>query len=259
MSKIVDRIRKLMAQAQSDNAHEAALAAGMAQEMMFQYQISETDLVVEEKREAEPVIEGSIAGGNKKQRDVWKACLANGIAKGFGCEMYNSHDEKGFPRFQVYGIESVVQTVSYIYGYLVLEIERLCEVAWKGEGRAEVSFGEKAKARTWKNSFRMGAVNAIYRRLQEQRKEQTAQVGAMMAAAKAAKSAPSTALALYKTDEERVAEGYKELSKKLRLRSGRSSKTRTSRNAYQHGTEAGNNVALGGGRGLGAPAQRIGS
>ncbi len=260
MSKIVDRIRKLVELSKSNNsAEEAASAAAMASDLMFKYQIGEADLQTSDKREQEQLVEESIGQEKKRQRDVWKACLAHAVAKGFGCEMYNSRDEKGNPKFQIFGVKSVVQTVSYVYGYLALEIERLCTAAWKTHGGKEDSFNARAKARTWKNSFRMGAMNAIRVRLEKQRTEQQAQVAEMVAAQKAAPEAPkSTSLALFKTDEERVEEGYKDLSRKLHLRAGRATRVNHSKNAYEHGREAGNGVALGSrGTGLGAPAAQV--
>lgn len=254
---IVDRVRKLVELSKHNNSpEEAARAAALAQELMFKYQIGEADLEVDGRREPEALVEEAIQDRDPgKKRDVWRACLAYAVAKGFGCQMYNDHGGK----FQIYGLKSAVQTVSYVYGYLMLEVNRLCEEAWREHGREQ-----RLSPRTWKNSFRMGAVNAIRIRLEAQRKAQATQVAEMVAEARekpAEASAPRcTALALYKTDEERVSDGWKTRERELHLRSSRISGTRRNPNAYQRGRAAGEGVALGStGRGLGASASKLSS
>lgn len=249
---VVDRIRKLLELSRNNNSpDEAASAATEAQRLMFKFQIQESDLVLdEEERKPEAIVEDGIDSGHK-DRVVWKACLANALAEGFGAEMYSTRGANGMKSFQIYGLESSVQTVKYMYGYLAAEIMRLSEEAWREHGHEQ-----RLSPRTWCNNFRMGAVNTIRKRLQEQREVQNVEVRERVAAAKREQKPQSTALALYQTNEERVEQGFKALSKRLGLVT-RKSYARSNPTAYQHGAAAGAGVNLGGGRGLGAPARGI--
>jgi len=238
MANIVERIKKLLELSKHNNSSaEAAAAAGLAQELMFKHQIGEADLTVtEEARTPEEIVEEAVHTEKGRQRNVWKSALAHAVAQGFGCEMYYSR----YPeiQFKVFGLKSAVQTVNYVFGYLNLEITRLCAEAGKGQGR------------TWQNSFRLGAVAELRERLQQQRREQGAYV-----AAKTVAEPTSTALALYKTEEERVESAWKETSKRIGLRAGRRTRTRSDYSAYSRGREAGASISLNAGRG-GLPASK---
>jgi hypothetical protein len=251
MADIIDRIKNLLHLSRNnDSVEEAALAATRAQELMFRYQIQESDIVTsEEERKPEALVEESIDSKDKK-RNVWKSCLAYAVAKGFGATMYYTH-AGGTSRFQIFGLESSVQTVKYMYSSLLNEIERLCEEGWKAHGKEQ-----RQSPRTWRNNFRLGAVNTIRQRLENQRQAQNVEVRERVAEAKRAAKPQSTALALYQTNEERVEAGYEELRKKHNLRKRRTH-SRHNPTAYQRGSEAGANVSLGGGRGLNAPAKGI--
>lgn len=252
MSKIVDRIRKLLDLSKHNNSpEEAAQAAAHAQDLMFKYQIGEADLETTEERTQEDLVTETVGTEAKTKRSVWKACLAHALAKSMGCEMWNNRAEER-PRFEVYGLKSSVQTVGYMFGYLSLEVDRMCAAAWKAHGHEM-----RQSAHTWKNSYRMGAVNEIRKRLEEQRKEQVQHVVEVVQSQRAATGTTTTALALYQTDQERVATGYQQERKKKGIRAGRASSYRCNPSAYERGSVAGQSVSLGGGRGLPASPSRI--
>lgn len=248
-SNIVERIRKLFELSKNNpSPEEAASAAARAAELMFKYQIGEADLDTgERKSESEPLGEVAIAGGGgqaKGQRAVWKSKLANAVAQGFGCEMYFERDT-----FKVYGLKSIVQTVSYVYQYLALEVGRLCNESWETfAGGMPTDYRTKLAVK-WKNSFRIGAVTAIEQRLIAEKAKQVVRV----------EQAPqSSALVLYKTDQERVAEGWDKRAKELNLRHVRST-FRPEASAYERGEAAGRKIPLeGSGRNLEGAKKRIG-
>jgi hypothetical protein len=255
VNKIVDRIRKLIELSKHNNSpEEAAQAAAMAQDLMFKYQIGEADIDVSTgERETEEVVDTDVHVEQKGVRDAWKASLANGLAKSFGSKVYTWRTGTTC-EYRCVGLKSVTQTVAYMFGYLSLEVERLANEAWN----REKNLGAYDTARTWKNSFRLGAVATIVARLNEQRKAQEAEVDAMIAEAKVrADRSKGTALALYKTDQERQDEGYKKVAKERKLRTARTSYTH-SHSAYERGQNAGQKVALStNGKGLGAKATQI--
>ena len=241
MADIVGRIKKLIALSKNNNSTaEAANAAALAQELMFKHQIGEGDLDVgdTDERTPEEIVNTPIQTSDAK-RAVWKSSLAHAVATGFGCEMYFSRTVNG-TTFHIFGTTTAVQTVHYVFGYLNLEITRLCEQEWRENG--------EGSAKTWKNSFRLAAVNELRARLLAKRKEQQIKV---------ATAPTSTAIALYKTDEERVASGWKAESKKLNLRSAPTSRVRTSYSAYDRGRTAGRSIGLDAKAGISASKERI--
>lgn len=241
---IVSKVRKLLDLSKNNpSREEAAAAAALAQEMMFRHQIGEADLdVASTDREIESVEEGVIHEEKKARRDVWKSSLANRLANAFGCRSYFST----YPTFQLHvvGTKSAVQTVQYTFKYLVLELTRLCEEAWE---QNKDSVREHGKM--WKNSFRLGAVHEIGTRLAKQQKEQAKVVAEKEAGG-------STAIALYKSDQERTEEEYARIKRVHNLRSAPGSHVRSA-NAYVSGRAAGRSVSLGGGKELGASKGRI--
>lgn len=258
-NKIIDRIRKLLELSRSNNSpEEAARAAALAQDMMFKYQIGEGDIdTTDTKRAPEEIITDGIRPGDR-QRVIWKSSLAHAVALGCGCEMYSSREWVGDGQryettFKIFGTKTAVQTVQYLYGYLVLEITRLAEEGYRAHGQGH--------GRTWKNSFKLGAVNEIRRRLSEQRRAQQAHVAEAVKAAqstetaKATETAQSTALALYQTDEQRVSDSWKVESKRLRLRTVSSGRRNHNPTAYDRGKSAGRGIGLGGGK-AGLPASK---
>lgn len=246
MTKIVDRVRKLLELSKrNDSPTEAAQAAAMAQELMFKFQIGETDLETKETREPEAVVEETAHTEKGRKRCVWKSSLAHAIAQGFGCEMFTMRDTDQV-RFQIFGTKSAVQTVGYMYGYLALEVTRLAEVAYR-EARGEI----RESPKTWKNNYRLGCVAEIRERLAKQREEQAKVVEDLV------REQPKGAgLVLYKSDEARVKDGYKKLKQQYGLRT-RTNTYRYSPSAYERGRAAGRSLSLGGGRGLPGSPNRL--
>lgn len=254
MADIVGRIKKLLQRAQHANANpeEAAAAAALAQELMFKYQIGESDINLDgdEKRAEEPIIEDTVHEEKKNKVDTWKSSLLHTVARAFGCRMWTWRD--GTTKYKVLGTTSATQTVNYMFGYLQSDIDRLAKEAW-----AEAKGTTNDSPRTFINSFRMGAVDTVRRRLRLQTAQQEAILKKREEAEKEkAAEQRSVALALYRGDQERVEEAYTAAAKRLRLRTRRTSYS-TNYNAYQRGQEAGRSLSLGGGKALGADKRRI--
>jgi hypothetical protein len=259
MADIVGRIKKMLQRANHVNAdpNEAAVALAQAQELMFQYQIAESDIEMgEEKRTPEEVVEESVEQGGGGRIESWKSTLAHTVARAFGCKMWSDpYTQRGTVRFHLIGTKSATQTVSYMFSYLHPEIDRMARDAWEAAKKA----GEtRDSARTFLNSFRMGAVHMIRSRLLEQISAQEAALKVMEKAQEAKASANrGVALALYRGDQERVQEAYEEAAKRLKLRSTGSHRFRHNHNAYERGRSAGSAMQLGGGKALGADKRRI--
>lgn len=164
-SPVVDRVRKLLALAErSGSPAEAALAASRARELIAEHRLAEADLSVTggedlpEERVIEEQIEGDYA---RRKAQQWRVSLAGVLARSFGCKIYYY---QGTRRIQAIGRESDVQTLRYVQGYLTLEIQRLVEEAW-AQMKARCEGGELPQPTRWRNSFRLGAVQAVREKL----------------------------------------------------------------------------------------------
>jgi hypothetical protein len=164
-SPVIDRVRKLLTLAErSGSPAEAALAATRAQELIAEHRLAEADLSiaggedVPDERVIEEQIEGEYA---RRKAQAWRVTLAGVLARSFGCKIYYWQKSS---RIQAIGRESDVQTLRYVQGYLSLEIQRLTEIEW-AKMKARCDGGELPQPTRWRNSFRLGAVDAVRQKL----------------------------------------------------------------------------------------------
>ncbi len=156
--KIIDRVKKLLRLATSDNINEAATSAAVAQELINKYNLSH--LLLSEDPFAENVIKDY--GKQSPQESLyefgknslsWKSILANGIAQLNHCRVYIGRRQTN-KFIGIIGAEDDVSIVRYLFLYLVTEIEALC-----------IKEGDHNK--TWRNNFKLAAVSQILKILRE--------------------------------------------------------------------------------------------
>ncbi len=155
LEQAIAKATKLLKLSESSNAHEAALAAQRAQEILARYDIDATALsmdgngpTIEEtinKFEGENAID---SGNSSIAR--WKIVLASRLASANSCRAYKSG-----PSIGIIGRPTDVQKVRYLYAVLLFEIERLTDSNAKGMGRS------------YRAEFRHGVVSAIGDKLRE--------------------------------------------------------------------------------------------
>lgn len=273
--KAIDRVRKLLRLAEGAGSEaEAASAAAQAADLMAEFQLSEAVLKLEtgDDKRREAIVEGAVPGAAKKKRVAWQSTIADAVAASYGCKQFWRGKE-----IAIYGRESSVQAVNYTCQYLFREVERLCSEAWEREAaktedrsyyewRADKGDGEPgyvvvsktvSLGRGWKNAFRVGAANAISRRLYVERRKR--RDNAVRAARRAHDEAPAEAkveikadaLALIARDEREVEVAYEEKSKSFRTVASIGQVSSSS--GYKSGKAAGESVAIGGKR-AGLPA-----
>lgn len=142
----IDKARKLLALATSDNEHEAALAAAAAERILARHELGLDALEVPEDEQPEDADEecqrwdDPLPGSGSAS---WRGVLALGIARAHGCFAFRDHG-----RIYLIGRAANVATVRYIDAWMVREVDRLAH-ARRGNGRA------------WINAYRHGAVGAI--------------------------------------------------------------------------------------------------
>jgi len=240
--KTLDRVRKLLRLGESPNENEAAEAAAQAADLMARHGIEAAHLALSEGEKFSAILEESIESGNKLVS--WRSALIDGCAKSQGAECWTStrrdpETHKATRHVIMCGSRSQIDGASYLYRALAGEVERLAESGWHIRGTGTV--------RRWKNAFRVGCATVIARRLIAQRE-------ATISEYTATAHTGSQAL-VHLRDQDRALRRH--VAQK-NLRSGGRS-TVGSRDGYAAGKDAGRAVHIGGGKGLSAPARRLGS
>lgn len=167
---VIEKIRKLLKlAADPSNPHEAALAAERAQALLFRHHLDMADVtdpfsdVIEVDR---PYI-----------TEPWRKMLAAILCTYNFCRVL---EWPGGMKF--IGGKPDVETVLYLYVYLSRAIQRLSREAWERRvgdltdpvlGR-HPALDEEGAETSWKESFRIGAVEIIGVRLKNQRETQEA-------------------------------------------------------------------------------------
>lgn len=160
--KIVERVRRLLALATSDNVNEAANAAAAAQKLMAEHRISEAMLAIDSGSDEDVEdVENQVLDVVGRRKELWLGILLHGLTRANGCEAYWA-SEDGQAVLRIVGATSDVQTCTYLYLYLRVEVERLC----KAQGR------KGPDARRFNASFKAGAASTLQRRILDAAKEQ---------------------------------------------------------------------------------------
>jgi hypothetical protein len=157
---LISKVRKLLQLSTSSNANEAALAAAKAQELIDRHNLSATMLALEDAAPVdtldEPIQDFYTAGApldSQKTAQTWRGRLAVTISRLNGCRVYTAGGD-----IALVGRPTDAETVRYLYGYITREIERLTNEFGKGMGTS------------WRNNFRLGAVQGVKSKLYESRK-----------------------------------------------------------------------------------------
>lgn len=241
---IVDKIKKLLRIAESADVNEAANAAGKAQQMMEAHNIDLAMLPADDDGNAvteEEVREfdGKEALHTSARVASWQSQLSHRIAKSNGCSTFMGHtydpdSHKYLRTLGIVGRPSDVATVRYLFQYLRGEIDRLCKKSARGKGR------------TWANSFRLGAVHEVGRRLKEAkeaaRQEAREKMEALEGDQTTALARLDTALALI---DRRLNDTKSWMDANMNLRSTRARSAQRDWGAYESGREAGSSISLG--------------
>lgn len=155
--KIVDKVQRLLALAQSDNVHEAAAASAMAQRLMTRHQISEAMLEIDAGEADGEISETILHETSGKVLAHWLGWLAVVVAEVNGCSVLRSNI-RGRVQIQIIGRADDAAVASAVYTHLRGEIDRLAKRAARRAG---------SPGRTWVNNFRRGAMSVIGPRLKQ--------------------------------------------------------------------------------------------
>lgn len=160
----ISKVQKLLRLAQSDNPNEAGLAAARAQEIMDRYSIEAGALAYEQGAAPQEDIKDfkldPLMGD--EPRSTWRGRLVHVVCTSNGCRAYGLSTGG----YSIVGRPSDVSTVRYLFAWMRREVDRLANRDCKGYGR------------TFSNNFRIGVVETIKSRLDEQRKTTVAKARA---------------------------------------------------------------------------------
>lgn len=232
-AEALSKAAKLLRLAQSDNPHEAALAAARAQEIMDRFKLTGNDLVdAGNAPQSNEPVQHFAADPLDTRTDRWRGQLAVAVAGANQCKAYRPSSG-----FALIGRASDVMACHYIYGWLTREIERLAETHCAGNGR------------TYWNNFRLGAVEAVSRKLRESAKQTVATVQTEARACGdngRALAVVAQSLAVIEQHKKEVEDYGKNV---LKLRAGSSSRTNYNPSAREAGRKAWATISIGGARG----------
>jgi hypothetical protein len=230
IQSIIERVRKLLALSQSDNANEAAAATAKANALIDQYRISVEQIGESEDPigvETDPLYQG-------ERVMTWRKMLASRLSEHYGCYHWYTH-LKGDRRFglagqlklRVAGRKSDVAVLRYMFAYISSECERLAVKECKGKGR------------TYAESYRQGFVHGVGVKLAESRKQ-------------AVDATPDGSGALVKLDERALAAArYTQNAVKIDKGKAKSLSVGSDPTAFANGQTAGGRLHLGNGLGSG--------
>lgn len=243
MSAIIERVRKLLAMAEStDSVAEAAVAAARAAELMAQHELSEAEIRAAAGAEAappEPIVRDAIIPGQEKakRRVAWKQTIASAAARAFHCHLWFRQAE-----FRLLGRTSNAQAASYVIAHLWREVDTLTEAAWRAAVAAGRVRTDRLSAKTWRANFRLGAAARLAERLYEQQRAPAVPAPQTPGAS----GASTMALAIVDRDREEVVEEWKTMTRRWRSSRSLSGTTTRVRDAYHQGREAGGAISLSG-------------
>jgi len=164
--QVVEKVKKLMALAESDNEHEAALAAARVRTIMAKYHLSKVDIRTDDDKIVD-MEEVDMKG--RKQLRVWERGLFSIVSDECAVLLFDRR-VNGRDAFFVGGRESDVEVFMYMLDYLWSTCLRLTDKYIKSMKKVWyyrcATQEEKLRVRA---SYSYGLMVSIYRTFQEQK------------------------------------------------------------------------------------------
>ncbi len=169
-SPIIEKIKKLLALADSSNEHEAALAAGHAQRLLAEHNLAMADIEASHRPDKADTVETAVA----KTLPKWLRHLSAGVSSAFDCQAIH-HPATG--KMTVIGVGADVQIAAYTFTYLDRTVRKLCGTYMKQYDPATTATRHRELVR---HSYYLGAVSTITTRLREQKVQTPVTTGALV-------------------------------------------------------------------------------
>lgn len=211
---IIEKIKKLMALANSNNEHEAALATSHVQRLLSEHNLAMADIDSSNKPDKANTLGTKVS----KTLPKWLRNLVAGVSSAFDCQAVHDH---ATGKMLFIGVGADVHIAVYTFTYLERTLRKLCVNYMKGFNTCRQLNRQRELLR---QSYYLGAVATIVSRLQEQ-KIQT----------------PVTSTALVPIKESLIKQAMNEMGDIRAMHSRRSS---VNSNAYNMGKIDGESVGL---------------
>lgn len=259
-TEAIEKVRKLLALANSANEHEAAAAAGRAADIMERHRLDAAMVAEAEARETDredaeafSMNRDTSADRTHARTPTWYWTLAWGVAEANRCKPHHVHVARGRCAVTFAGKPSDAAAARYMLDALAREVDRLAVAYVARHQGSDI-------ARSAGKSFRLGAAAKINKRLRESMAETTEAVRGELTAAQdeCGLARLDTAIARRESDERRL-DAFLE-SNGVRYRSA-SRASVSNADAFRAGAKAGAGVRLSGGTaalGHGARALKAG-
>ncbi len=228
-SPVIEKIKKLLALANSSNEHEAALAAGHAQRLLSEHNLAMADIEASHRPDKADKVETVVS----KSLPKWLRHLSAGVSTAFDCQAIH-HPATG--KLTFIGVGADVQIAAYTFSYLDLTLRKLCGGYMKQHVSGTLANRHRELMR---HSYYLGAVSTITGRLREQ-KVQT----------------PITTGALVPVKEGLIRQAMSEIGQ---VRTMHSRRSYVNSDAYSRGQTDGGQVGIHQGIGGASSLRRIGS
>lgn len=245
IAAVIEKIKRLRALSRKAGTQaEAEAAAAIADKLLQEYGLEEAQLQASGEKPAEAVGEDAFTVFAARA-PTWQRILASGLIRHYDCASYLAWvypDQIHAQMAQrVIGRKSDVEAAKYMYGWLVVEVERLAQLN-AGNGRS------------WLDSFRRGAVSGVLNKLSATKKAARDEAEAKQAVASAISpdvaAQASSALAIYDARKEEAKAKLYELhpdieKQEKRSRGGTSFRSASNYDGYRQGRAAGSNIHVG--------------
>jgi len=171
MKDYKEKIKKLLALAESNNEHEARAALLKAKELMAEYKIDEIDLVDIKDRKVKRIYTDY---EYTKRGEWWIANLANVIAENYCCRCAANIPYKGAQKRQIFfiGLEGDVEICEKIFAYAVDSARKFGKLYLKDNYKG-YNLTSQDKNRI-KNSYAIGFSNGVKEAFENQKAEKVA-------------------------------------------------------------------------------------
>ena len=167
---IIEKIKKLLALANSSNEHEAALAASHAQRLLSEHNLAMADIEAAHTPDKADKVETTVS----KTLPKWMRHLSAGVSTAFDCQAIH-HPATGKMTF--IGVGADVQVAAYTFAYLDRTVRTLCSNYIKQHVTSTISSRYRELMR---QSYYLGAVSTITARLREQKIQTPVTTGALV-------------------------------------------------------------------------------
>ncbi len=156
---VIEKIKKLLALANSSNEHEAALAAGHAQRLLSEHNLAMSDIDTTDKPDSADKIDVVVP----KNLPKWLRYLCSGVSTAFDCQTVH-YPTSGKMAF--IGVGADVAVASYTFNYLHHVVRKLGRNFLKHHVDDRITGRERTLQQ---QSYFLGAVSTISLRLREQK------------------------------------------------------------------------------------------